>query len=142
EGLAKEGNAVFSYDKRTIALLIAGTDDNSLFTDYINDCKEVILHFKQTKKYSKIVVAGHSEGALVGLVASQDNADGYVSLAGAGRPIDEIIVDQISGQMASLRDETKSYFEKMRKGETFEPKPVLQSDRKSTRLNSSHVKIS
>lgn len=130
EGLAKDGNAVFSYDKRSIALAIAGKADESSmrFEDFISDTKEVITYFRAKKQYAKIIVAGHSEGALIGLVASEDhNADGYVSLAGAGRPIDEIIVDQIAAQLPTLREESRNNFDKMRKGETFEANPMLQS---------------
>lgn len=130
EGLAEDGNAVYSYDKRSIALAIAGKNDESSLRldDFINDTKEVIAYFKAKKNYSKIIVAGHSEGALIGLVASENNnADGYISLSGAGRPIDDIIVDQIAAQFPAMREETRNCFDKMRKGEPFEANPMLQS---------------
>lgn len=130
QDLAKEGSAVFSYDKRIFAQMIAGTmDEKSLrFEHLIDDAKDVIAHFRNTAQYNKIIVAGHSEGALIGAVASQGNrADAYISLAGMGRTIDELIVDQISEQAPGMRGEVQGYFAKMRNGESFESHPALAS---------------
>lgn len=130
QGLAKDGNAVYSFDKRIFAQAAAGNmgEDALRFSDFISDVKDIIAYFRTQNKYGKIVVAGHSEGALIGLMAAQDKrADGYVSIAGPGRPIDQIIADQIAAQMASLRPEIEGYFDKMRKGEKFEANPMLQS---------------
>ena len=98
EGLAKNGFAVFSYDKRIFAQMINKTmDEKTLsFEDFINDAKDVVAYFKSQKKYSKIIIAGHSEGSLIGMVAAKENVDGYVSLAGAGRQIDEVLSEQIA----------------------------------------------
>lgn len=94
EGLAKNGIAVYSYDKRIFAQMIAKTlDEKTLsFEDFINDAKDVVTYFKSQKKYSKIIIAGHSEGSLIGMVAAFNNADGFVSIAGAGRGIDEEVL--------------------------------------------------
>ena len=130
QGLAKDGNAVYSFDKRIIAQMASGDmNEGALrFSDFINDVKDIIAYFKSQNKYGKVVVAGHSEGALIGLMAAQEKrADGYVSIAGPGRPIDQIITDQVAAQMASLRPEMEGYFDKMRKGENFEANPMLQS---------------
>ncbi len=131
QSIAKDGNAAFSYDKRIFALMISGSLDESKlrFEDFINDAKDVIAYFRAKKEYAKIIVAGHSEGSLIGLVASENgNADAYISLSGAGRGIDEIIVDQIAAQMPALREETQKDFEMLKKGEKFEIKsPMLQS---------------
>ena len=54
----------------------------------IDDAKTVINFFKNQKKYNKIIVAGHSEESLIGMVAANGLAGGFISLAGAGRPID------------------------------------------------------
>lgn len=100
EGIAANGNVVFSYDKRIIKQMKEGNleEGNLNFTDFINDAKDVIAFFKKQKKYKKIIIAGHSEGSLIGMIAANGNADAFISLAGAGRTIDLIITEQIEKQ--------------------------------------------
>jgi len=128
ESLVKNGNAVYAYDKRSIAELKAGNaEENSNFDDFIKDAKDIIAYFKAKKQYSKIIIAGHSEGSLVGMVASKGNADAYISLAGMGRPFDEIVLEQIGKQAPFLKEETKNNFELLKKGQTFELKTAALS---------------
>ena len=69
-----------------------------IFETFINETKSIIDYFKNSKNYSKIIVAGHSQGSLVGMIASKNKADAFISLAGAGRSLDEILVEQIGKQ--------------------------------------------
>jgi fermentation-respiration switch protein FrsA (DUF1100 family) len=130
EGLAQNGIAVFSYDKRIFAQMIAKTlDEKTLsFEDFIKDTKDVVNYFKSQKKYAKIIIAGHSEGSLIGMVAAKDNVDGYVSLAGAGRPADEVITEQIVQNSPALKEAVEKDFSMLKEGKTFENKnPFLAS---------------
>lgn len=130
ESLAKNGNAVYAFDKRTIAQIKAGNikEEDGTFEDFITDVKDIITYFKAKKQYSKIVLAGHSEGSLVGMIAAKDNADAYISLAGMGRPFDEILVEQIGKQAPFLKEETRKNFDMLKKGESFELKtPALSA---------------
>ena len=121
ENLAQKGIAVFSYDKRIIAQMISGKiDEKSLsFDDFINDAKEVVSYFKNQKKYQKIIIAGHSEGSLIGMVSSQTNVDAFVSLAGAGNTIDVIIGQQVVKQLPTLKAEVDKNFAILKTGKTF-----------------------
>lgn len=123
EALAKNGIAVFSYDKRILSQIKSNTmDEKTLrFDDFINDAKDVLAFFRTNKKYAKIIIAGHSEGSLIGMVAAHD-ADAYISISGPGRSIDEVVTDQIVKQLPPLKEEVVGYFEKLKKGETFELK--------------------
>jgi fermentation-respiration switch protein FrsA (DUF1100 family) len=56
------------------------------------------------------------------MVAANGNADGYISIAGAGRPIDEILTEQLVKMMPSHTEEIKHDLELLKKGETFELK--------------------
>lgn len=130
EDLAQNDIAVFSYDKRIFVQMLNKTiDEKSLrFDDFINDAKDVLLYFKSEKKYSKIIFAGHSEGSLIGMVAANGLADGYISLAGAGRPIDQVIVEQLAKQLPNLKEEAEKDFDLLREGKTFENQnPSLNS---------------
>jgi alpha/beta superfamily hydrolase len=124
EAFAKDGNVAFSFDKRIIKQMKEGKlDEKSLrFDDFITDVKDIITYFKNQKKYNKIIIAGHSEGSLIGMIASKDNADAYISIAGAGRTIDLIIIDQIEKQAPFLKAETEENFKTLKEGKPFELK--------------------
>ncbi len=124
ESLVNNGIAVYSYDKRIFAQMASGKlDEASLtFDNFIDDAKAVILYFKNQKKYHSITVAGHSEGALIGMVAANGNADAYISIAGAGRPIDEVLLEQIEKQAPFLKEEVKKNLATLKSGNTFELK--------------------
>jgi len=124
ESLVNNGIAVYSYDKRIFAQMASGKlDEASLtFDNFIDDAKAVILYFKNQKKYHSITVAGHSEGALIGMVAANGNANAYISIAGAGRPIDEVLLEQIEKQAPFLKEEVEKSLATLKSGNTFELK--------------------
>ncbi|MEY4964111.1 MAG: hypothetical protein RLZZ323_1430 [Bacteroidota bacterium] len=130
EALANNNIAVYSYDKRIFAQMATGKlDEGSLsFDTFIDDAKAVLLHFKNQKKYHTITIAGHSEGALIGLIAANGNADAYISIAGAGRSIDEVLLEQIEKQAPFLKEEVEKNLATLKSGTTFELKnPMLTS---------------
>ena len=124
EALANNGIAVYSYDKRIFAQMAAGKlDEASLsFDNFIDDAKAVVLYFKNQQKYHSITIAGHSEGALIGMVAANGNADAYISIAGAGRPIDEVLLEQIGKQAPFLKEEVEKNLATLKSGNTLELK--------------------
>ena len=124
ESLVKNGIAVYSYDKRIFAQMASGKlDEASLsFDNFIDDAKAVVIYFKNQKKYHSITIAGHSEGALIGMVAANGNADAYISIAGAGRPIDEVLLEQIEKQAPFLKEEVEKNLATLKSGNTFELK--------------------
>ncbi len=130
EGLTQKDIAVFSYDKRIFAQMVNKTlDEKTLsFEDFINDAKDVITYFKSQHKYSKIIIAGHSEGSLIGMVAANGNADGYISIAGAGRSIDQVLSEQIAKSSPQMKEAVDKDFAILKEGKTFENKnPLLAS---------------
>jgi hypothetical protein len=87
-----------------------------------------LLFFKNKKKYNKIVIAGHSEGSLIGMIAANEKADAFISLAGTGRTIDAVLVEQITKQAPFLKEETQKNLDILKSGKTFELKnPMLAS---------------
>jgi alpha/beta superfamily hydrolase len=130
EELVKNDIAVFSYDKRIISQMKTGTVNEATLTfdDFITDATSVLLFYKNQKKYNKIIIAGHSEGSLIGMIAAKDKADGFISLAGAGRTIDAVLVEQITKQAPFLKEETQKNLDILKSGKTFELKnPMLAS---------------
>lgn len=126
EGLAEKGIATYRYDKSAIALLKKGNfkEEDVTFDDFIDDAIAVVDYFKSKEKFKKIIVTGHSQGSLVAMIAAQNRADGYISIAGAGRPIDEVLTEQIVNQAPMLKDDLKKTFDSLRVGiidEKFNP---------------------
>ena len=116
EGLYEKQIAVFRYDKRIVKLMKKGnlSEDNIRFGDFIEDAILVLDYFKNDVRFSKIYVIGHSQGSLVGMIASQGRTDGFISIAGAGQEIDDVIVDQIAKQAPGLEENARTSFDDLR----------------------------
>src|ERR1035437_1292123 len=103
--LAKNGIASLRYDKRGIGnSKTTGFNEADIrFDNYVNDAKEWVIYLKKVLKFNNIVVIGHSEGSLIGMIVAQDKAvSKYVSVAGAGQPADKIIREQLKNQPPSV----------------------------------------
>jgi pimeloyl-ACP methyl ester carboxylesterase len=119
ESLSSEGIATFRYDKRIVKQIRQGNvDNNIMFDDFIKDASDVIEYFKAGNDFSKIVVIGHSQGSLVGMLAAKDQADGFVSLAGAGQNIGDVLIEQVTKTAPMFSDDTKRIVEGLKNGET------------------------
>jgi len=130
EALANEKIATYRFDKSVLSYTKDDKEkvDALTFETFINEAKSVIEYFKNTKNYSKIIVAGHSQGSLVGIVASKNSADAYISLEGAGRSLDLVLIEQIELQAPFLKDETEKILAELKKGATVEEfNPMLIS---------------
>ncbi|HEX8720770.1 MAG TPA: alpha/beta hydrolase, partial [Pyrinomonadaceae bacterium] len=102
EGLAAEGIASLRFDKRGVAESAGAAKSESelRFDTYIEDAVLWGQRLRADRRFSTLVVAGHSEGSLVGMVAAQRlGADGFVSVAGAGRRLDVVALEQLKRQL-------------------------------------------
>lgn len=125
EGLTKNGIATYRYDKRTAKQVRTGIiDKNTSFDDFIDDAISVINYFKNSPNFEKIYVIGHSQGSLVGMIAAQGRADGFISLAGAGQTIDEVITYQVEKTANIYLEDTKRIFSILKTGETTTDFPI------------------
>jgi len=130
EGLYEEDIASFRYDKRIVKMMKkAQIDEGKIkFDDFIEDAIAVTNYFKKDPRFSKIYIVGHSQGSLVGMVAAQGLADGFISIAGAGQSIDKVIVDQLAKQAPGLKDNARNAFDEMlENGSTTNYSPGLSS---------------
>ena len=115
EALAKKRIATFRYDKRTLKAQQLNIDEKDMrFDDFIDDAKAVIKRFSELPNYSSLYIIGHSQGSLVGMIAAQQKADGFISIAGAGQTIDSLIVEQIGRQMPGLEESARTAFNELR----------------------------
>jgi uncharacterized protein len=120
EKLAKQGIASLRYDKRLIGQSKTGQSESEIkFEDYIDDAAKWISTLKQDARFSKIIVIGHSEGSLIGMIAANDSkADMFISMAGVSKPADQIILEQMKGLPADLYNETINILDSLRNGKT------------------------
>lgn len=125
----KNGIASFRFDKRGIGQSATMHSDESEMRPetYIDDVKSWINLLAKDKRFSKIIVAGHSEGSLFGMVASQGNAQvqDYISIAGAGKPIDEILKEQFSKTPDNIKTIIYGMLDKLKKGDTLTNVPPI-----------------
>ncbi|MFH2096415.1 MAG: alpha/beta hydrolase, partial [Bacteroidota bacterium] len=100
-GLAVQNIASLRYDKRGIAQS-ADTllrEEDIRFDTFIRDAEDWIKFLKSDTCFSEVIVAGHSEGSLIGMIASERaGADMYISISGMGRPFDVLLKEQLKMQ--------------------------------------------
>ncbi|SDS15262.1 alpha/beta hydrolase family protein [Christiangramia echinicola] len=127
--LAANGIASFRYDKRVLKMEELKIKEEDLkFDDLIMDAVSVLNYFEEKDEFDNLIFAGHSQGSLVGILATKENADAYISLAGAGEPIDNIIVDQVNKMAPQLGENARNAFNEIReKGKTTNYNPMLES---------------
>jgi uncharacterized protein len=122
-GLAKEGIASLRYDKRMIGESVTGNKEADLrFDDYVDDAVGLLHMLQADDRFSKIIVLGHSEGALVGMLTSRgQDVKGYISIAGAGQQADKIITEQLkASQSTFVQEKFKTLLDSMKKGKTID----------------------
>ena len=96
EGLANNGIATFRYDKRIVKQIRKGrVDKNISFNDFVSDAVSIIDYFNEKSTFKNIYVIGHGQGSLVGMLASKEHIAGFISIAGSGKSIDQVILEQI-----------------------------------------------
>ena len=132
ESFALNKISTLRFDKRGIAKSNAAMSSESdiRFDNYINDAIGWIDLLKNDKRFSKIFILGHSEGSLIGMVAAEQSAvSGYISVEGAGSPIDTILRRQLKQQLPKqLMDESNKILDSLRSGKTVSKvNPVLLS---------------
>ncbi|MFN0081297.1 MAG: alpha/beta fold hydrolase [Ferruginibacter sp.] len=126
EELAKRNIATLLIDKRGIAKSAKAikSEANLRFDDYADDLAGWISFIKKDKRISKVFIAGHSEGSLVGMLAAQkEKVNGYISIAGAGESIDKIITWQYAQQLPKAAVVVDSLFTRMMNGQKLDTVP-------------------
>lgn len=102
EALARRGVASVRYDKRLIGASVSPqwTEPALRFDDYVDDIVAWTARLRADARFSRIVLAGHSEGALIVVAAcGRAHADGCVSISGAGHSSADILAEQLRGKL-------------------------------------------
>lgn len=126
--LAAQGIASLRYDKRGIGKSASAmiSEEQLRFENYVEDAKAWASELKADSRFRKLIIMGHSEGSLIGMLACEQ-ADVFVSLAGAGRPIDVILKEQLAVQLEGKKKLLRAANEglsKLKEGVLVEDAPV------------------
>jgi pimeloyl-ACP methyl ester carboxylesterase len=125
--LGKNNIATLRYDKRLVGQSVSTTKEKELrFEDYVDDAVGLINQLSEDQRFSKIIVLGHSEGSLVGILSIRDQpVNAFISVAGAGRSADIIVTEQMKSQPKYVADNFKTMLDSLKKGkftENIDPK--------------------
>lgn len=126
--LQKQGIASLRFDKRGIGeSKNAGLKESDLrFEHYVEDVKAWIELIKVDKRFSEIIILGHSEGSLIGMIAAQKSAvKKFISVAGPGIPAGDIIREQLKAQPPFVLSQSLPIIAKLENGETVDEVPQM-----------------
>ncbi len=133
--LGKNGIASLRYDKRLIGQSITTTKEKELkFEDYVDDAVGLVNLLTDDQRFSKVIVLGHSEGSLVGMLAIRDQpVKAYISVAGAGRSADIVVTEQMKAYPKFIQDNFKRMLDSLKRGkftDNIDPKlyPIARPD--------------
>jgi uncharacterized protein len=116
--LGKKGIASVRYDKRMVGQSTGNQKEKDLrFEDNVDDVTSIIDMLTADERFSKVILAGHSEGSLVGMLATHDEPiKGFISLDGAGMPGEKILTDQMKSQPQYMIDGLKNVLDSLKRG--------------------------
>nr|WP_158458878.1 alpha/beta fold hydrolase [Pseudomonas fluorescens] len=100
--LARQNIASVRYDKRGVAASLPATpDERDLSVErYVADAVAWGRKLKADPRFGPLIMLGHSEGALIAtLAAGQADASAVITLAGSGRPVDQVLREQLAQRL-------------------------------------------
>jgi fermentation-respiration switch protein FrsA (DUF1100 family) len=118
--LGKNGIASLRYDKRLVGQSVTTEKEKQLsFEDYTDDAVSLIGMLNDDQRFSKIIIAGHGDGALAGMLATSDEpVSQYISLEGSAETGEKIMTDRMKQGPSYLADEFKTILDSLRRGKT------------------------
>ena len=120
--LANDGIASLRFDKRGVGNSYKAMKNQAdlRFENYIDDVNQWIDLLKKDNRFNKIIIIGHSEGSLIGMIAAQ-HADKYVSIAGPGQSADNILREQLGNLPGQLKDTSFIILDSLKAGHHYSP---------------------
>ncbi|MDP9081453.1 MAG: alpha/beta hydrolase [Bacteroidota bacterium] len=118
--LGKNGIATVRYDKRMVGESMTKSKESELrLEDYGDDALGMVNMLNDDQRFSKIILFGHGEGALVSsLIINDVPVKGIIAAEWPADRADKILNDQMKGKAQFLQDEFKSFMDSLKKGKT------------------------
>ncbi len=127
EALAERGIASLRYDKRGIGQSrVAALNEADLrFDHFVDDATAWGRKLAADRRFSSVVVIGHSEGSLIGMLAAPKMpASKVMSIAGAGAPAGDVVIRQLTQQLPPpLLTQVTSAVAKLERGQLLDTVP-------------------
>ncbi|MDB5109483.1 MAG: alpha/beta hydrolase [Mucilaginibacter sp.] len=127
--LGKNGIASLRYDKRMIGQSVSAAKETDMrFDDYIDDAYSLISMLSSDQHFSKVIVMGHGQGSLVGMIAANnENVNSYISVEGTALTADKVLTDQINKSYpAYIAEGFKKVLDTLRRGKiNYKVDPAL-----------------
>jgi uncharacterized protein len=126
--LLQHGIASLRFDKRGVGQSTGAGDESEMrLEDMVADVKGWINLLAKDKRFNRIIIAGHSEGSLIGMLAGKKNrkVKAFVSIAGAGRPADEVIREQLSQLPENMKVILFPMMDALKRGDTIGNVPPI-----------------
>lgn len=104
DALKLKNIAVLRYDKRAVGQSTTTKPIKDItFDDMVDDASAIVKILKADKRFSKVILAGHSEGSLIGMLAAErEKADAFISLSGPGASTDIILKTQLKARVSTV----------------------------------------
>lgn len=103
EALRDQGVASLRYDDQGIGAsksALPSKIEDFRFEMEVDDEALIVATLKKDARFDRIVVAGHSQGSLTAILgAEKEPVDGFVSLAGSGRPAGQLLREQLAPKL-------------------------------------------
>jgi pimeloyl-ACP methyl ester carboxylesterase len=126
--LADNGVASLRYDKRGVgASAAAMTSESALrFDSYVDDAGAWLRRLRADPRFTGIIVIGHSEGSLIGMLAAQRaGADAFVSVSGVAQAASTMLRTQLTGKLPpDLAAENERILAALERGELAQAVPA------------------
>jgi len=127
EQLAARKIAALRYDKRGSNGWKAdwGAIEDFRFKDYVEDAVALLRYLRDSGKFSRTILVGHSEGGLVAILTAQHAPpDRLVLLASAARRQGDLLTEQLSRQLPpGAMKATAGFIEAIMAGRIVDPVP-------------------
>lgn len=119
DSLTKKGIAFYRFDKRTAVPENLSKLNGITLKDFVSDVKIALQYFKDDPRFGSIHYIGHSQGSLVAMLAITKDVKSFISIAGAGETIDEILLKQLNAQNPELAKIAKQHIDELIKTDTI-----------------------
>ena len=122
QGLGIKGIASVRYDKRMVGESTTTNKPSDLrFDDYVDDAVSLLELLNDDQRFSKIIMLGHGEGAMVGMLAARDQpAKAVITINTTSEQGDKFMTEQMKSKPQFMQTAFKTLLDSMRKGKTID----------------------